>query len=153
MTIGDKIKNYRKLSGLTQKQLGEISGTSERTIQQYESGKRQPRIEQLSKIASALDIPVSVFLDELSESQRIKSTWEWIQDNTEKRKELLIEILKTHNYRVGETDRFHLTITDYQGFDFYVNREEFQDMIERCDKDIRYNVEKLLNESKPLGKG
>lgn len=56
MTIGDKIRNYRRLAGLTQKQLGEKSGTSERTVQQYETGKRQPRIEQLRKIADALGI-------------------------------------------------------------------------------------------------
>lgn len=62
MTIGEKIKSYRKATGLTQKKLGELSGTSERTIQQYESGKRQPRIEQLQKIAETLNVPVSSLL-------------------------------------------------------------------------------------------
>ena len=57
MTIGDNIRNYRKKAGLTQKKLGEISGTSETTIKQYELGKRQPRLEQLRKIADALEIP------------------------------------------------------------------------------------------------
>ena len=41
---------------MTQKQLGELSGTSESTIKQYELGKRQPRIEQLKKIAEALGV-------------------------------------------------------------------------------------------------
>ena len=36
MTIGEQIKSYRKAAGLTQKKLGELSDTSERTIQQYE---------------------------------------------------------------------------------------------------------------------
>ena len=58
MDIGDRIKEYRKKARLTQNQLGELSGTSERTIQQYESHKRQPRIEQLHKIANALSIPI-----------------------------------------------------------------------------------------------
>lgn len=58
MNIGDRIKEHRKKARLTQKQLGELSGTSERTIQQYESHKRQPRIEQLHKIANALSIPI-----------------------------------------------------------------------------------------------
>lgn len=56
MTIGEKIKTFRKKAGLTQKKLGELSGTSETTIKQYELGKRQPRIEQLRKIALALDV-------------------------------------------------------------------------------------------------
>ena len=58
MNIGDRIKEHRKKARLTQKQLGELSGTSERTIQQYEGHKRQPRIEQLHKIANALSIPI-----------------------------------------------------------------------------------------------
>lgn len=58
MTIGDKIRHYRNKMGLTQKKLGELSGTSERTIQQYEGGKRQPRLEQLKKIATALNTPI-----------------------------------------------------------------------------------------------
>ncbi len=62
MTIGEQIKNYRKVAGLTQKRLGELSDTSERTIQQYEAGKRQPRIEQLQKIADTLNVPISSLL-------------------------------------------------------------------------------------------
>lgn len=151
MTIGDRIRLQRKHAGLTQKKLGELSETSETTIKQYESGKRQPRIEQLQKIASALNIPVSIFIDELSESQRIKSTWEWIQDNDEKRTELLIEILKTHNYKVDEKDIHWLVITDYRDSAFYVSKDEFHEMVERCDKDIRYNIEKLLNDSRRRG--
>ena len=58
MNIGKNIKKYRKEAGLTQKKLGELSGTSERTIQQYETGKRQPRLEQLRKVADALNIPM-----------------------------------------------------------------------------------------------
>lgn len=56
MTIGERIRNYRKIAGLTQKQLGDLSGTSETTIKQYELGKRQPRIDQLEKIAPVLKV-------------------------------------------------------------------------------------------------
>lgn len=58
MTIGERIRMYRKAGNLTQKQLGELSGTSETTIKQYETGKRQPRVDQLNKIAIALNILV-----------------------------------------------------------------------------------------------
>lgn len=63
MTIGDRIRFHRKKAGLTQKKLGELSETSETTIKQYESGKRQPRIEQLQKIAEVLKVPISRLLD------------------------------------------------------------------------------------------
>lgn len=59
MTIGKQIRTIRKHLGLTQKELGKLSDTSETTIKQYEAGKRQPRIEQLQKIAYALGGSIS----------------------------------------------------------------------------------------------
>ena len=56
MGIGDNIKKYRKQAGLTQKQLAERLGVATGTIQQYELGKREPRFEQLYRIANALNI-------------------------------------------------------------------------------------------------
>lgn len=152
MTIGEKIQTARKKAGLTQKKLGELCGVVTGTIQQYELNKRQPKIEQLQKIAVALNVPVSAFINELAEEQQIKNTWEWIQDNDEKRKELLTEILKTHNYQVEEKDIHWLIVTDHQGFSFLVGRDEYEEMCLRCDKDIRYNIEKLLNDSRELKK-
>lgn len=150
MDISEKIKQARLKKKLTQKQLATLSEVAEITIRQYESGKRRPKIEQLQKIAAALNVPVSAFLDDLTEAQRVKSTWEWIQDNDEKRKELIIEMLKTHNYKVEEADRLRLIVSDHQGFRFYVDKDDFQEMVERSDKDIRYNIEKLLDDSKRI---
>ena len=62
MTIGQRIKEVRKSAGLTQRELAEKSGTATGTIQQYELGKRQPRIEQLQAIASALGVTTNYFL-------------------------------------------------------------------------------------------
>lgn len=63
LTIGERIRQARNEKGLTQKQLGSISGTSEITIRQYELGKRQPRIEQLQRIADALNISAYDLID------------------------------------------------------------------------------------------
>lgn len=62
MTIGEKIKKYRKERGLTQKRLAELSGLATGTIQQYELEKRQPRVNILQKIADMLDIDISELL-------------------------------------------------------------------------------------------
>lgn len=59
MNIGERIKTARKKAGLTQAQLAEKTGVATITIRQYELGKRQPRIEQLRKIASALGLYIS----------------------------------------------------------------------------------------------
>lgn len=147
--VGALIRNLRQKKGWTQKELGEKCGINEAQIRRYELGKNNsnPKKETLQKIAAALNVPVSVFMDELSEAQRLMSTWEWIQDNNLKRKKLIIEILKTHNYQVVEEDIDSLVITDHQGFSFDVDTDDFQEMLERCDRDIRYNVEKVLNDS------
>lgn len=64
MTIGQRIKEARKNAGLTQRELAEKSGSATGTIQQYELGKRQPRIEPLQRIASALGVPVQQLIPE-----------------------------------------------------------------------------------------
>ncbi|MGN0263913.1 MAG: helix-turn-helix domain-containing protein [Oliverpabstia sp.] len=57
ITYGNLIRNARKESGLTQKELAEKVGLAEITIRQYENNKREPRIETLQKIADVLNIP------------------------------------------------------------------------------------------------
>ena len=61
-SVGGKIKAARKDIGLTQDQLAQKSGVATITIRQYETGKRQPRLEQLQKIADALEIPIAFFV-------------------------------------------------------------------------------------------
>lgn len=58
MTIGENIKKYRKIANLTQRELAEKCESATGTIQQYELDKRQPRVEQLKKIATALKVQV-----------------------------------------------------------------------------------------------
>jgi transcriptional regulator with XRE-family HTH domain len=147
MTVGETIRRYRKAKGLTQKNLAEITQLNEVTIRSYEAGKYKPKIEQLQKISTALDVHISEFLDELNENERIKATWEWIQDNQQKRKELIIEILKTHNYKIESLGTHAILVTDYNGKQFQVRNKSFDEMIQRSDNDIKYNLDKLLHEN------
>lgn len=62
MTLGQRIQNFRREKGLTQKQLAEILGLATGTIQQYELDKRQPRINQLQAIAAALNVSTADLL-------------------------------------------------------------------------------------------
>lgn len=58
MTIGIKIKEIRKEQGITQKQLANLTGLSEISIRKYENGDRNPKIENVKKIAKALNVDV-----------------------------------------------------------------------------------------------
>lgn len=57
------IKKYRKARKLTMKQLSEKSGINLSTLKKYETDNRNPKLEQLSKIAEALEVSVFEFLD------------------------------------------------------------------------------------------
>lgn len=59
MTVGEKIKLYRKKNGITQKRLAEMASLNEVTIRGYEAEKYKPKIENLQKIANALDVSIS----------------------------------------------------------------------------------------------
>lgn len=64
MTVGEKIKTYRKMRGISQKTLGELAGgINEVTIRKYEAGDRNPKPDQLLKIANALGISINIFMD------------------------------------------------------------------------------------------
>lgn len=81
MNIGEKIKDYRKKAGLTQKQLAEKINRKEITIRKYESGEREPRISIINDICDALNIPIDEFGEELFE----------IKKKTEERRNALLE--------------------------------------------------------------
>ena len=56
MDLGKRIQSIRKDRKLTQKELAEKAGIATITLQQYERGVREPKLEQMQKIAAALEI-------------------------------------------------------------------------------------------------
>ena len=67
MTLGEKIRKYRKLHGITQKQLGEDVGfkksTADVRINQYETNKMAPKADIRTAIAGVLDIDQEAISD------------------------------------------------------------------------------------------
>jgi len=59
MSIGNNMRSIRKEKGMTLQQIADIMGCSPQLISQYESGKRQPKLETQKKIAAALGCEVS----------------------------------------------------------------------------------------------
>lgn len=58
----NRIRELRKLRGLTMKQLGEVVGLAESTISQYENGKRQPDNETLLRLGEFFGVTVGYLL-------------------------------------------------------------------------------------------
>ena len=64
MTFGEKIKEARLAMNLSQTELAQITGISERSLYTYEQLGTLPRKRNIRKLAEALHISVSYLLDE-----------------------------------------------------------------------------------------
>lgn len=58
MKIGNKIKAYRELNKMTQKDVAEILGVEPATVSKYEAGTIEPSIESLKKLSETFNITV-----------------------------------------------------------------------------------------------
>ena len=54
--LGQKIRFYRQIAGMTQKELGAACGVKESTIRNYELGNRYPDSDTIFEISNALEI-------------------------------------------------------------------------------------------------
>ena len=77
MDIGTLIKQKRKAAGLTQEALAQKIGCATITIRQYESGKREPSVIVLGKLANALGVDI---FDLIPEDPEVTATSSLSQD-------------------------------------------------------------------------
>ena len=64
MSIGENIKRLREQRGLTQRELGEIAGVSDKAVSTWELGLKEPRMSAVSKLAAHFGISKSAILDD-----------------------------------------------------------------------------------------
>ena len=62
--FGERLKKLRKKSGLTQEELSETLGISCMTVRRWESERSIPRIDEIRRIAQALNVPESDLLND-----------------------------------------------------------------------------------------
>ena len=67
MGIGSKIKEYRELNKMTQKDIAEILGVEPGTISKYEVGTIEPNIESLKRLAETFNITVDELINDKEE--------------------------------------------------------------------------------------
>ncbi len=60
--IGDRIRQYRSIRGITQEELAYMIGSSSAYICNVELGKKKPSLQMLSEIADAMNLTVNDFL-------------------------------------------------------------------------------------------
>lgn len=68
--LGTHLKSLRKSRGITQKQLAQAIGASERGIQQYELGERKPAYDMLIALADYFDVSLDYLVGRSSDPTR-----------------------------------------------------------------------------------
>lgn len=64
MTTGQLIKAARRKAGMTQEELGKKIGVSGSSMAQWENDLRNPKLDTLQRIASALGVPVQELISD-----------------------------------------------------------------------------------------
>ena len=94
-TIGNKLLAVRKRMGLTQTEVAEAAGLSDRTYADIERGTVNMRIETILRICNALHItPDEVLTEEsLSPSSKQDELWERLNSCNSKDRETALQLL------------------------------------------------------------
>lgn len=64
MKLGDKIKKYRELNKMTQRDIAEILEVEPGTVSKYESGMLEPNIESIKRLSETFGITIDELLKE-----------------------------------------------------------------------------------------
>lgn len=66
MSVGQKIREYRKARGMTQQQIADLFGIKTASVSEWESGKSTPSTDKLVRLAKALGCQISDLLERTS---------------------------------------------------------------------------------------
>lgn len=94
-SFGTRIKYLRKLSGLSQEKLAELTGLSTKTISYIENSKNTLSFNKLHLLAKALNVPVYklfVFSDNENNKETLESL---LKSATNKEINVITDIVKT----------------------------------------------------------
>ncbi len=97
LTIGNRLLSYRKRLGLTQSEVAEASGISDRTYADIERGKSNMRVETIIKICQVLHItPDEIFTQESGESVSQSEIFARLDACNSKDKETALRLLDVY---------------------------------------------------------
>ena len=75
MTIAQNLKDLRRLSGLTQEQVAQQVGLTRQAISSYESGRTQPDLDTLGRLAEAYGAEITDVLYGAGQRQKALRFW------------------------------------------------------------------------------
>ena len=111
--LGENIKRYRILKGISLRKFGELVGLSQTAINKYEKDILKPDGEKLVKFAEVLDCKVSDLLKDNSKKRTLNINFRKRKALTGRKLDLLKQIIndKINNY----LDVLELNSIEYKG--------------------------------------
>lgn len=96
--IGNNLLRLRKKAGMTQAELAETAGMSDRTYADIERGNVNMRVETLLRICRALGVSPNDVLteDSASDSEAETKMWEILQNCSKKEKKTAVKLLEVY---------------------------------------------------------
>lgn len=91
--MGQRIQYYRRKANLTQGQLAEITGISQKHISRLERGIHVPHFDMIIKIAKALDVSTDVFCEDFA-ADNVNIFWENIKNDVEGMSQNQLSLIK-----------------------------------------------------------
>jgi transcriptional regulator with XRE-family HTH domain len=88
--LGERIRELRKIKGLTQEQFAELIGVEQKHVSRLELGKSFPPLERLEKISQELNVPLKDLFDfihladQRTRSEGVEALFEQLNDENQK---------------------------------------------------------------------
>lgn len=95
--FGDRLKELREESEMTQEQLGKILNVTKQTISNYENGDNEPTLDTLVKISDIFNVSLDYLLCRTRQKPNLQVENEILLNtlNDKCKKKLLIDICKS----------------------------------------------------------
>lgn len=101
--IGNKLLSIRKKEGLTQSEMAEISGLSDRTYSDIERGVVNMRLETMLRICKTLCItPNDILTDDNDEPLQSLTVLERLNRCSQRERETAMELLQVYLESIGK---------------------------------------------------
>ena len=92
--FAENLKAYRKAKKVTQQELSEALGYGYTAIANYESGRNEPSLQDLVRIADFFDVSVDSLLGRVYPSQEKRKIYACFDRMDERKQRAVLEIMK-----------------------------------------------------------
>ena len=142
--IGENIKRYRTLKGLSLRKFGELVGLSQTAIAKYENNEVKPDGEKLVKFAEILDCKVADLLKDISNRKPLNLNFRKRESLSGRKLELLKQIIndKVNNY----LDVLELNNIPYE----QIKKYKVSSLLDAEEASYKFRKDNQINEVFPL---